>query len=99
MCLRTAADNFAIAAIMAAEKLLIAKLSQQVDDANELMRLIMPTRPRPMKPTRLKPMKPTRLMSTTSQKTHNAKMRPRSPRLPTIQQSTKVNKAMRLLGR
>jgi hypothetical protein len=38
-----------------------------------------------------------RLMSTTSQKTHNAKMRPRLLRLPTIQQSdkaTKVDKAV-----
>ena len=76
---------------MAAENLRIAKLSQRVDKANKLMRLLMPTRPRPMKPTRLRPMKPTRLMFTTSQKTHNAKMRPRLPRLPMIQQSAKVN--------
>ena len=65
-CLRTAVDSFAVAAIMAAEKSRIVKLSRQVDKANKLMRLLMRTRPRPMKPTRLRPMKPTRLMSTTT---------------------------------
>ncbi len=64
-------------------------ISQQANEADKPTRLLRLIRPLILFRSTKGSM---RLMSTMSQKTHNAKMRPRSRRLPTIQQSAKVNK-------